>query len=203
MPAADLQGAVPTGNVYDKYSSSNAIERRLMRQFFSALDSAVGARTPARVLEVGLGEGEVSARLRDRLPGAELVGIDLPDPGLARSWESLGLVGAFADVTRLPFPSGSFDLVLAIEVLEHVADPEAAMRELRRVGRDRFVLSVPREPVWRVANIARGRYVRQLGNTPGHVNHWSKRGFAQLVGRHLHVESVRSPFPWTLVAADR
>jgi hypothetical protein len=63
------------------------------------------------------------------------------------------------------------------------------------------VLSVPREPVWRAANMARGAYLRALGNTPGHVNHWSKRGFVEMVGTTFAVREVRSPFPWTMVAA--
>ena len=91
----------------------------------------------------------------------------------------------------------------AIEVLEHVPDPARALSEIRRVGRESFVLSVPREPVWRIANVLRGRYVRDLGNTPGHVNHWSTRRFRTLVDTYLDLRATRTPFPWTLVAARR
>jgi ubiquinone/menaquinone biosynthesis C-methylase UbiE len=192
---------VPTGNTYDKYASSNPVERRLMSGFFSALDAALPASAPARVLEVGVGEGEVSDRIRSRYPGVEVVGVDLPDTDLAAHWQERGLQGLFADIARLPFPDAAFDLVLAIEVLEHVPDPPAALRELNRVGRDRVVLSVPREPIWRVANMARGKYIGALGNTPGHINHWSRRGFAGFVGTQFEVVSVRSPFPWTMVGA--
>jgi SAM-dependent methyltransferase len=200
---ATVMTHVPTGNTYDKYASSNPVERRLMSGFFAALDDALPALPPAAVLEVGVGEGEVSERIRARYPDAGVVGVDLPDPELAASWHERGLAGVFGDIAHLPFPSGSFDLVLAIEVLEHVPDPPAALAELERVGRDRLVLSVPREPIWRVANMARGKYVSALGNTPGHINHWSRRGFARFVGTHFEVVSVRTPFPWTMVGARR
>ena len=49
----------------------------------------------------------------------------------------------FGDATTLPFPDDSFDLVLAIEVLEHVPGPEAALSELARVCSGTFVASVP------------------------------------------------------------
>ena len=60
-------------------------------------------------------------------------------------------------------------------------------------------MSVPREPLWRGLNMARGAYWRSLGNTPGHVNHWSKRSFVSLLSRYGEVEEARSPFPWTML----
>ena len=76
-----------------------------------------------------------------------------------------------------------------------------ALAELARLSRGGLVLSVPREPIWRVANMARGKYIGALGNTPGHIQHWSRRSFAELVGSQFDVVGVRSPFPWTMVAA--
>jgi SAM-dependent methyltransferase len=192
---------VPTGNTYDKYGSANPLVRRMMAGFFGALDAVLPAVAPATVLEVGIGEAEVAGRLAERYPAAAVVGIDLPDDDLADSWTQAGLPGAFADIARLPFPDDRFDLVLAIEVLEHVPEPEAALAELARVARHDLVLSVPREPVWRAANLARGKYVRALGNTPGHIQHWSRPAFVDLVASRFTVTEVRTPFPWTMVAA--
>jgi ubiquinone/menaquinone biosynthesis C-methylase UbiE len=193
---------VPIGNTYDKYATKNPIERRLMDGFFAALDAALPTTAPTSILEVGVGEAEVATRVRERYPAARFVGIDLPDPELADHWADRGLNGTFADISHLPFPDATFDLVLAIEVLEHVPDPPAAIRELARLATGDLVLSVPREPIWRVANMARGKYLGALGNTPGHVNHWSKGAFAGLVGARFAVRHVATPFPWTMVAAS-
>ena len=195
--------ATPTGNSYDKYGARHPVERRLVEGFLRALDDALPSAAPVRVLEVGAGEGEISARVRSRFPNAVVVSIDLHDPSLGAEWRQRGALGAFADVRSLPFPDGSFDLVLGIEVLEHVVGPEQALSEIHRVGRDAVVLSVPREPIWRIANVLRGRYVRQLGNTPGHLNHWSTRGFRTLVERRFDVGATRTPFPWTILSARR
>lgn len=201
MTTVPTGNAVPTGNTYDKYASSNPVERRLMRGFLDALEAALPERPPAAVLEVGMGEGEVTTLVRDRYPDARVVGVDLPDVDLAAEWRERGLTGVFADISRLPFPSRQFDLVLGIEVLEHVPDPAAALAELDRLCRGELVVSVPREPVWRVANMARGKYLAALGNTPGHIQHWSSRGFAGLIGGRFDVLTVRRPFPWTMVHA--
>jgi SAM-dependent methyltransferase len=203
LPHDASPAATPTGNAYDKYGVEHPIERRLVDGFLRALDSVLPSAPPRRVLEVGVGEGEISGRVRERYPDATVVGIDLLDKELAEQWRARGAIGAFADVARLPFPDDAFDLVLGIEVLEHVASPGRALTEIRRVGRESFVLSVPREPVWRAANMLRGRYLRDLGNTPGHVNHWSTRRFRTLIDTYLELRATRTPFPWTLVAARR
>ena len=78
-------------------------------------------------------------------------------------------------------------------------EPEATLAEMARVARGHLLVSVPREPLWRGLNMARGAYWRDLGNTPGHVNHWSKRGFVSLLSRYGTVEEARSPFPWTML----
>jgi SAM-dependent methyltransferase len=192
---------VETGNTYDKYASKNPVEQKLMDGFFAALDRSLPATSPTRVLEVGVGEGEVTERLAARWPDATFVGADLPDPELAGHWDGRGFAPLFGDIGRLPFADDTFDLCLAIEVLEHVPFPELALAELERVCRRDLVVSVPRERIWCAANLARGKYVKDLGNTPGHINHWGKRTFAELVGRRFDVRAVHSPFPWTMVAA--
>jgi 2-polyprenyl-3-methyl-5-hydroxy-6-metoxy-1,4-benzoquinol methylase len=130
-----------------------------------------------------------------------VVGLDLADPKLEAEWQcrtrpNLSFVVGQGD--RLPFAAGEFDLVAAIETLEHISTPEQTLSEMRRVARSHLLVSVPREPLWRALNLARGAYVGDLGNTPGHVNHWSKRGFARLLSDYGEVVELRSPFPWTM-----
>ena len=69
------------------------------------------------------------------------------------------------------------------------------------MGRRHLVLSVPQEPIFRCCNLVAGRYVRDLGNTPGHLNHWTRRGFTRFVSQVAEVREVTSPFPWTTIWA--
>ena len=138
----------------------------------------------------------------ERLGDGRIVGIDLDDPKLRAEWEKRerpNLEFRAEEATRLSFADDEFDLASAIEVLEHVPEPEATLAEMARVARGHLLVSVPREPLWRGLNMARGAYWRDLGNTPGHVNHWSKRGFVSLLSRYGTVEEARSPFPWTML----
>jgi SAM-dependent methyltransferase len=193
---------VPTGNTFDKYGSSNPVVRRLMSGFHGTLDELWTKAAPESVLDVGCGEGVLTAEWAERLGDRRIVGIDLDDPKLRAEWERRrrdNLDFRVEEATSLSFADDEFDLAAAIEVLEHVPEPAATVAEMARVAKRWVLVSVPREPLWRGLNMARGAYWGSLGNTPGHVNHWSKRDFVSLLSRHGTVEEARSPFPWTML----
>jgi SAM-dependent methyltransferase len=195
--------AVPTGNTYDKYGSTNPVVRRLMSGFEATLARLLARAAPESVLDVGCGEGVLTYRWAEQLGDKPVVGIDLPDPKLEAEWSTrrrANLEFRAMDVGGLEtLPDDAFDLAAAIEVLEHVPDPDATLAEMARVARRYLLVSVPREPLWRMLNMARGAYWSDLGNTPGHLNHWSKRSFVRVLSAHGEVLEVRSPFPWTML----
>jgi 2-polyprenyl-3-methyl-5-hydroxy-6-metoxy-1,4-benzoquinol methylase len=196
----DREGTV-TGNTYDKYGSANPVVKRLMANFEGTLEELFKRAAPASLLDVGCGEGVLTHQWAQRIDG-RVVGIDLDDPALHEEWKGRqcpNLEYMIMKAENLPFGDDEFDVATAIEVLEHVPDPEHTVSEMARVASRHLLVSVPREPLWRGLNMARGAYLRDLGNTPGHVNHWSKRGFAQLLSRYGVVEEARSPFPWTML----
>jgi 2-polyprenyl-3-methyl-5-hydroxy-6-metoxy-1,4-benzoquinol methylase len=196
----DAEGTV-TGNTYDKYGSTNPVVKRLMAGFERTLDELFIKAAPKTVLDVGCGEGVLTQQWARRVE--RIVGIDLEDPAIQAEWakrQAPNLEYHVMKAERLPFEEGQFELAAAIEVLEHVPDPEHTVAQMARVARGGHLLvSVPREPLWRALNMARGAYLRDLGNTPGHVNHWSKQGFVRLLSRHGEVVERRSPFPWTML----
>lgn len=190
------------GNHTQKYTSGNPAIRWLTARFLTALtgmvDTVGQASGPAtHPLEVGAGEGVIAAMLHARFGSA--VALDLPDAGLRGEWRSRpGPAYLHADARALPFADRRFDLIVCVEVLEHLEDPSAGLAEMARVGCRDLVLSVPREPIFRTCNLVTGRYIPALGNTPGHLNHWSTRSFARFVGQVGTVRRVSTPFPWTI-----
>lgn len=208
MSAALLDaGPAPliAGNLYDKYHTRNPVARRLMAGFLSSFDQLLDLGEGEGVLEVGCGEGYLLERVRRRFPGARLAGLDLSRE-IVQLAARQGCPGApllQASACQLPWADRSWEVVVACEVLEHLDEPQRALAELARVCRRGCLLSVPREPYWSLANLARGKYLGRLGNTPGHVQQWRQRRFANLVAEHFAVQQVRAPFPWTMIWATK
>jgi len=197
----DREGTV-TGNTYDKYGSTNPVVKRLMAGFNGTLGDLFARADPQSLLDVGCGEGVLTHQWAVRLRDRPVVGIDLDDPHLHAQWEGRRAPNLDYRVMKaeaLPFADGEFDCATAIEVLEHVPDAAHTVSEMARVAQRHLLVSVPREPMWRMLNMVRGAYLKELGNTPGHVNHWSKRSFVELLSRHGTVVEARSPFPWTML----
>jgi SAM-dependent methyltransferase len=189
------------GNVYDKYGSANPIERRLMSGFMGDLDELVDRSGAREAHEVGCGEGEISIRLARR--GIRMRGTDAFPQVLEEARKRAAAAGVEIDFEATPIEQldpdrHAAELVVCCEVLEHLQDPARGLEVLAELARPWLIASVPREPLWRALNLARLSYVGALGNTPGHLNHWSKRGFERFLGGRFEVVEVRSPLPWTM-----
>lgn len=193
------------GNYYDKHGSKNPIARLLVRGFYRAFDRLLemsGART---LHEAGCGEGVLSLRAASR--GVTVSGTDL-EPAVVQDANRRAAEAGFPSLFRQgdlydisPGSMSHLDILVCCEVLEHLPDPNAGLGILARSGAPLLLLSVPREPIWRALNIARFRYLGDWGNTPGHLNHWSRAAFVSFVGQRFDILAVCSPLPWTFVLA--
>lgn len=192
----------PAGNYYDKYAAKNPLVRRMMKGFTDAFDDLVRSTGhQGRALEIGCGEGELSIRLARA--GFEVTGCDIAPEAIDEARSRAARGGVEIDFRVLDIASARYKLepsplVICCEVLEHLDATETALDALEALSTGHILVSVPREPLWRVLNMARLRYVDKLGNTPGHIQHWSRQAFVRMLERRFCVETVRSPIPWTM-----
>lgn len=183
-----------------KYRSGNPVVRYLVAQFLRRVAELVAAQRPCRVLEVGCGEGIVLAHLAERTPGARFDGLEMDETALARARARCPDVALVrGDACELPFRDRSFDLVVCLEVLEHLPEPARALREVRRVSRGGCLLSVPHEPYFRLGNALRGKNLARLGDPSDHLQHWGARAFTAFCGHELTVRVRAHAFPWIIV----
>lgn len=182
-----------------KHRSANVLQRWLIERFHASAAELLAQTNAHSILDAGCGEGIAMQSLLAEQTGC-VAGLD----GSIGALQVAGQVNPdrdfiSGDVTKLPFPTNSFDLVVCMEVLEHIEHPQRGLAELCRVSGGWLLLSVPNEPLFRGANFLRGKNMHAWGNDPGHVNHWTSRAFLRFVSTHARVVTYRRSFPWTLV----
>jgi len=187
------------------------IGKRLLDNYFRSVKHLLAQTEMNNIkqaIEIGCGEGFSTMRLRTMLHGttqlsaSEYVASLVPkaqkrNPKVEIIQES---------VYETTHKDNTFDLVFLLEVLEHLDYPDLALKELNRITKPGgyLILGVPREPIWRILNMSRAKYVKDFGNTPGHLNHWSSYGVKKIITENFgSVVSITKPLPWTQVLAKK
>jgi len=180
---------------YQKHISKNPLKRFFINNFFKTLLSQTQNLKIDTVLDVGCGEGFTLNKLKENKIGKTHEGIDYSKEAITlgkKAYPSLHIVQG--NIYDLKYKDNSFDLVICSEVLEHLENPQKALRELTRVSRRYILLSVPNEPWFYLFNYT------QWGKDIGHINKWSKNKFVKFIKlKSYKVISVKTPFPWTMI----
>jgi 2-polyprenyl-3-methyl-5-hydroxy-6-metoxy-1,4-benzoquinol methylase len=168
-------------------------------------------------LDAGCGDGRYLAALPALCAAQRVVGVDIADSILNTARRATAEVGLEpellrANLERLPLGDAEFDLVVSIQVLEHLVDPGAGIRELARVLKPGGMLLVSTDncrnlitrtlnaPRWAVASAARKRNSRARFKFP-HRN-FTRRELTDLLhGSGLVVDKVRT-FRFSVVGAS-
>ncbi|MGB7802775.1 class I SAM-dependent methyltransferase [Buttiauxella sp.] len=191
------------GNAFDKYGSKNPIVKWMMNGFDSSLEHFVTHANPKTIHEVGCGEGFWVNKWNSQ--GLKAVGSDFSRDVISMARENATAANLMPEVFNvksvydLKAGIDSADLIVCCEVMEHLEEPDKAMKILQSLVDKYLIISVPREPIWCALNMARGKYINKCGNTPGHIQHWSKKSFIKFTQSYFKVIAVSSPFPWTML----
>lgn len=187
-----------------EYHFKNCLKRYFYERFVQQLVACITAIAPRRMLDAGCGKGIVTYAAKQQAPELAITGMDIDRRELAIAQQlNSGCNVVAGDIRALPFASNQFDLVVCTEVLEHLEHPSLAIAELQRVSAHSLLLSVPHEPYFRLGNLLSGHYLSSWGNYPDHRQKWTKAQFVREVSQFLTVRQVWTPFPWTVVWAQK
>jgi SAM-dependent methyltransferase len=179
-----------------KYETRNPLKRALLNRFLRRTTEAVERTGATTILDVGTGEGlfwsENSAQ-------RTVVGVDVRHDALQEARTRGLVIPAMGSAYRLPFPDDSFDLVVAIEILEHLDRPSVAVDEIGRVTKSNAVITVPWEPWFSLGVLfGSGQHWRRLGREPEHVNAFGPSELGDALGTRFGDVRIITCAPWII-----
>ncbi|MCH5248456.1 MAG: methyltransferase domain-containing protein [Lachnospiraceae bacterium] len=205
---------------YDKYNSKNPLKRKMVEQLNAKILTAMNSfvkklspdstrgKSPIRILDAGCGEGFISNMIYNNIDNVEIVGLEYTSEAIniAKQYnENIEFVQG--DIYKMPFEDAAFDIVLCMEVLEHLTEPAAAIEELLRVSKNFLIITVPNEPWFCMGNLLALKNVSRLGNPIDHINHWTFGGFKKFTLNLLSSSRQRvrydKSFPWSIAYCNK
>jgi 2-polyprenyl-3-methyl-5-hydroxy-6-metoxy-1,4-benzoquinol methylase len=191
------------GNFFNKHKSKNPLIKFAVNYFYNKLEGILRHLQIQTLLDAGCGEGEITKRLHKQF-NFKITAIDndkilMKEAGI----KNPGIKFMYGNIYNLNLKKDSFDMALCTEVLEHLEYPDKAIEDLKRVSRRYCIFSVPNEPLWRIANMARLKYIKELGNSPGHINHWTKRSFYFLLNKHFKKVRIINALIWNIALCEK
>jgi ubiquinone/menaquinone biosynthesis C-methylase UbiE len=176
-----------------KYETRNPVKRAILDRFLRRTAEGIQRLHPGQVLDVGTGEG----LFWEGIDVGSVVGIDVRADALREALAGGVVLPARASAYRLPFADASFDLVVAVEILEHLDDPDGAVDEIRRVTRSNALVTVPWEPWFSLGVLfGTGQHWRRLGREPEHVNAFGPAELRALLASRFPGVRVSTCAPW-------
>lgn len=187
-----------------KYRTPNPISQYLVNGFYTDITKSLKEIHFESLLDIGCGEGFLLKSNASLLNDVKCIAIDFDPAEVADAKKNIDFCEVSeGSVYDISLEDGAVELVICTEVLEHLEFPEKALDEIFRVTSKYVLLSVPREPLWRILNMSRGKYLSDWGNTPDHVNHWGSKSFINFVECHFDIMKVYNPIPWTIILAKK
>ena len=189
----------------DKYFNRNPFHRFVLNRFLNRVFQEIQELHPRTILDFGCGGGYFLKAIKNRgLPSVtKITGIDICKDAVEKAKKVVPEYDTQQlDIFSINPNESKFDLVMAIEVLEHLNTPEKYLKHIVALSSQNIILTVPYEPWFRLINLLRGRDIKRLGDHPEHINHWSLRGFRGFVTPYFNVVRLYSIFPWLIVIGN-
>lgn len=202
-----LENGIHAGNWEDKYNTKNPIARYLLDNFLKSIKELLKPvkEEISSITEIGCGEGYLTNYLGSLNITKNIQGCDFSSQIIeiaAKNIHNTAIKFHTKDIYEIGKQEEA-DLIVCCEVIEHLKYPEEALKKIKQVTNKYCLLSVPSEPIWRIMNLCRGKYIKNCGNTPGHINHWSSGSFVKLVSSYFDITAFRKPLPWIMVICKK
>ena len=176
-----------------KYLSRNIFKKLLIKHYFNTIYKTIKDLKIRTVLEVGCGAGFSTQYLKKMFYSLEASDWDYSLVKQARLRNRFTMI-KHESIYNLLRDNDSFDLIVVLEVLEHLKYLWTALLEVKRVSSKYYLFSVPREPLWSLVHIH---------DDAGHIQYWTRSQFGNMISEHFTIIKRVTSFPWQIILAEK
>ncbi|MCK5459732.1 class I SAM-dependent methyltransferase [Candidatus Parcubacteria bacterium] len=187
-----------------KYQSKNFLKKIFIKRFIKQIVKIIQELNIDNMLDAGCGEGFIMHNTLRKIPKIKIDGFDISEQALENAKKILPNNNFFqGDITDIKLPDNAYDLAVALEILEHLKNPEAALKELKRVTKKYCLISVPWEPFFSLGNLSCGKNIKRFGRDKEHLQFWNKKEIINLTSKYFNIIEVKIVFPWTVILVQK
>ncbi len=200
-----MKKEIQTSNLL-KYQSKNIIKNNplkkvLVRRFFRRVYREIGKINPQTLIDLGCGEGFLEKYLKDQNLVLDITAVDINTNALQYAKKNNpGVKFLEGDILSLKIKE-RFDLVVMLEVLEHLSFPEEALKTAKNLSKN-LLVSVPWEPYFSRLYLLAGLNLKRRGRHPEHYQFFNQQSLKKLLKKYYRKVEIKSSWPWLIALGE-
>ena len=178
-----------------KYKTKNPLKKYVIANFLDEIITKLRECCAKSVLDVGSGEGIASEMIRKNVTeNIDMLDVSIDNLKIAKNYNIKSNI-ICGSIYNLPFHDNAYDTIMCLEVLEHLEEPEKALKEIKRVSRSYAIISVPYTLIFRIGNLFSLKNLSNFGEAPDHKISFNKGTFERMLQMEFeHVEVTKKHF---------
>lgn len=186
----------------DEIKYSDKARKVLINELLKKVLQQIQKLGGEEILDIGCGEGFVHQYFLGKEKSLKITGIDQNRGLIGRAKKRNPSVNYFQqDLFSLKIKQ-EYDLLLMMEVLEHLKEPQKALRKIKEIS-SKAIFTVPFEPFFSIFSLLSGKYLKTMGKHPDHLNFWNRKNFKNLLTEYYPDVKVLISFPWLIGVCKR
>lgn len=182
----------------DKSKYENGFKSVLINFFLNSVYQVIKNTRANKILDIGCGEGYPDNFFLKKDKTLKITGIDENEIYLLKAKNKNPEVKYLSgNVNNLSSINNKFDLVLLMEVLEHLQFPQKALSEVIKCS-TKAIITIPYEPWFSIMSFVSGNRLKNFGQHPGHINNWNRNSIKRFLLHYYKDVKIKVSFPWII-----
>ncbi len=186
----------------DEIKYSDKVRKVLINGLLKKVLQQIQKLKAKEILDVGCGEGFTHQYFLGKDKSLKIVGIDQNKDLIEKAKKRNPLVSYFSNDLFSLKDEQNYDLLLMMEVLEHLEEPKKALLKINNLCK-KAIFTVPYEPWFSVFSLLSGKYLKTLGKHPEHLNFWNPKTLKKFLEEGYSEVSVLVSFPWLIAVCKK